>query len=299
MNRLAIMHYKSTPGDAERKARIEADAREALRREQTYEDWRAIGQQLLVITEETLADLKLDHWDPDDRRLARMCTARFENWEREAAAGSNARPLTKQERWALRELMTNHEIHGWYMTLSGFERRRLNHPNAIINKYKRTHPEPKKETAAQAPKPPAKMHVENAIAALRDYVGGRDLAADERVTLAERLGLLPLESDLTVQAVQHWLGEMETEPRRARIEQLVAPFDFKLVQLVPVKPGGDDVLCSICRKSDKEQIMVHDEDSGFAICNECVDQCARLVAKEAKRRGKESPRASVGATARG
>src|SRR6516164_2084821 len=261
MNRLAIMHYKSTPGDAERKARIEADAREALRRDQTYEDWRAIGQQLLVITEETLADLKLDHWDPDDRRLARMCTARFENWEREAAAGSNARPLTKQERWALRELMTNHGIHGWYMTLSGFERRRLNHPNAIINKYKRTHPEPKKETAAQALKPPTKMHVQHAIDALRHYVGGRDLAPDERMTFAERLGLLPLGSDLTVQAVQHWLNEMESEPRRATMEQLVAPFDFKLVKLVPVEPRGDDVLCSICHKSDKEQIMVQDEDS--------------------------------------
>jgi hypothetical protein len=274
---------KSTPGDAERRARIDADARAALRRiksEQTYEDWRAIGQQLLVITEDTLPDLKLDAWDPDNRRLARMFTARFEKWEREASAGSNAKPLTKQERWALRELMTNREVHGWYMTLSGFERRKLNHPNAIINKYKRTHPpEPKQETEAQAPKPKTpKMHVEHAIDAPRDYVDGRDFATDERMALAKRLGLTPLRSDLTVQAVRHWLNEMESELRRETIGQLVSPFNFKLVQFV--KPGADDVLvyCTMCGKG-KVKVMVQDSDTGIALCDECVDLCAKKIAE--------------------
>ena len=278
----SIMDHKSTTGDAVRKARIGADARDALRREQTYDDWRAIGQQLLVITEETLADLKLDHWDPDDRRLARMCTARFEKWQREATAGSNARPLTKQERWALRELMTNHELHAWYMTLGGFERRRLNHPNAIINNYKRTHPEPKQD-GAEAPKakPTSNMHVEHAIDAVRDYVSGRDFAADERMAFAERLGLTPLGSDLTVSAVKHWLSEMESEElRRATIKQLVPPFNFKLVQFV--KPATDDVRahCTLCGKGDNQvKVMVQDADTDIAICDECVALCATKIAE--------------------
>lgn len=134
----------TTPGDAERKAVIATNAAQALQRlksNQTYEDWRQVGAQLLIITEETLNDLGLGAWDKDDKKLVREFTQRFEQWER--TVGDNAKPLSKQERWALRTLMTEPKYHAWYTTLPGPKQRDMNHPNAIINAYKRRHPEPK------------------------------------------------------------------------------------------------------------------------------------------------------------
>src|SRR6516165_8793246 len=137
--------HDTTPGDAERKERIDANAREALRRlksGQTYEDWRAVGQKMMVITEEVMNELALDEWDPDNKQLTREFTRRFEGWE---ASVSNAKPISKQERWALRELMTNPDYHAFYTTeLAGPEQRKTNHPNKIIEKYKRKHPDPNK-----------------------------------------------------------------------------------------------------------------------------------------------------------
>jgi hypothetical protein len=135
----------STPGDLERKERIDANAREALRRlksGQTYEDWRAVGQKMMVITEEVMNELALNEWDPDNKQLTREFTRRFEGWE---ASVSNAKPISKQERWALRELMTDPKYHTFYTTeLVGPEQRKTNHPNKIIEKYKRKHPDPNK-----------------------------------------------------------------------------------------------------------------------------------------------------------
>jgi hypothetical protein len=117
---------------------IKRSAREALRRlksGQTYEDWRAVGQQMMVITEEVINELALEEWDPDNKQLTREFTRRFEGWE---AGVSNAKPISKQERWALRELMTDPKYHAFYTTeLAGPEQRKTNHPNKIIEKYKR------------------------------------------------------------------------------------------------------------------------------------------------------------------
>jgi hypothetical protein len=142
---------RTTPGDVERKQKIATAAAQALRELKndtlTYEKWRQVGEQLLVITEETLADLGLDAWDKDNKKLAREFTQRFEGWERSV---SNAKPITRQERWALRELMTEPNYHTWYTTdLTGPERRRLNHPNKIIESYKRKHPDPNKPKAGR------------------------------------------------------------------------------------------------------------------------------------------------------
>ena len=66
------------------------------------------------------------------------------------SVGSNAKPLTKQERWALREIMTEPKYNTWYSTeVLGPQQRKLNHPNAIINAYKRKHPDANKQ-----PRPP-------------------------------------------------------------------------------------------------------------------------------------------------
>jgi hypothetical protein len=142
----------STPGDIERKERIAQNAAEALRRiksGQTYEDWRAIGHQMMVITEEVMNELALDEWDPDNKQLTREFTKRFEGWE---ATVHNAKPISKQERWALRELMTNPDYHAFYTTeLVGPEQRKTNHPNKIIEKYKRKHPDPNKPKRERKP----------------------------------------------------------------------------------------------------------------------------------------------------
>jgi hypothetical protein len=136
-------YSKSTDHD-DYKRRIEADARNALRRlktDQTVEDWRAVGDQQNIITEEVMSELGLTEWAPNDRKLVREVTRRFEDWERSV---SNDHPLTKQERWALRELTNDSKYLQWYATLTKPERRRLNHPNAIINRWKKAHPDSNK-----------------------------------------------------------------------------------------------------------------------------------------------------------
>ena len=132
------------PNDAERRGQIKANGLKALTRlksNHTYEDWRATGQALLIITDETLnaLGLPLDGWDPDNKQLTKEFTRRFEAWE--LSGGSNLKLLTKQERWALRELMTDPKYHDWYIgpTLDTPTRRRLNYPNAIIKSYKAKH----------------------------------------------------------------------------------------------------------------------------------------------------------------
>ena len=102
---------------------------------------------LIVITEEALTALNLpaDGWDKDNKKLIKEFNRRWEAWElgtgdnQPALTGSNDPRHKKQERWALRELMSNPVYNDWYRTLPGPLRRALNHPNAIINKYKATH----------------------------------------------------------------------------------------------------------------------------------------------------------------
>jgi hypothetical protein len=173
-----------TSGDVERRARINANARDALRRiksGQTYEDWRMVGEKLMLVTEEVMADLHILEWDPQNKRLVREIAYRFEGWEREV---SNEAPMGKDERGKLRELMTNPVYHSWYMTLPGPERRRLNHPSAIIAKYKARHPDPNNVRLERRPTRP---QVEVAIDALTAHL--RELEPDERTVVATRLGL--------------------------------------------------------------------------------------------------------------
>lgn len=186
----------TTPGDLERRKVLKANGVAALRRlkgNQTYEDWRTVGEAMLVITEETLDDLGLDQWDENNRKLTREFTHRFENWEMEA--GSNYKPLAKQERWALRELMTNPVYHAWYQdpaNLTAPERRRLNHPNAIINRYKAKHPDlSKKKTRKVAPPEPAVKAGDELAAALArtscpDHIGERSNILEPRITWRSR-----------------------------------------------------------------------------------------------------------------
>jgi hypothetical protein len=108
-----------------------AAALRRLKSNQTFEDWVAVGRVLMLYLAEAMAACGCQ--DPDDYRVVREASRRFRAWE---ARVSNEPPLTRQERWSLRELMTHPEITTWYLALPGPTRRRLNHPNAIINRWK-------------------------------------------------------------------------------------------------------------------------------------------------------------------
>jgi hypothetical protein len=89
----------------------------------------------MVITQQTLDELELDEWDGDDKRLVHEFGR---NWFLyESGVGSNHKPLSKQERWALRLLMTNPQIHAWRASLDDELQRQLTHPNTVVTKWKR------------------------------------------------------------------------------------------------------------------------------------------------------------------
>ena len=67
-------------------------------------------------------ELNLIAWDANNKTLTREVTKQSEDWE---TTVGNAPPLSKQERWALRELMTDPEYHKWRQTLTTSEQRRL------------------------------------------------------------------------------------------------------------------------------------------------------------------------------
>jgi hypothetical protein len=97
-----------------------------------------IGAAMMVITEEAMAEVGATVWDKNNRRLVREFTQRWDEYEASAVeAGSNEKPLSKQERWALREVMTNPEIGAWRARLDGTNRRKLNHPNKVIERWRR------------------------------------------------------------------------------------------------------------------------------------------------------------------
>ena len=145
---------RTTPGDEERKERVLDHGRDCLRRvkgDTTWEDWMGIGAALMVITEGALAEVGVTVWDSNNKRLTMEFTRLWDEYEASAIeTGSNQKPLSKQERWALREVMTNPHIGGWRSTLDGVNRRKLNHPNKVIERWKRA-----TQTADKEPKKPS------------------------------------------------------------------------------------------------------------------------------------------------
>ena len=59
------------------------------------------------------------------------------DYKAESQLGINQKPLSKQERCALREVMCNPETSAWRDTLDGMNRRKLNHPNKVIERWRR------------------------------------------------------------------------------------------------------------------------------------------------------------------
>lgn len=125
-----------TPDDVERVQRIKAIGLTCLNHihgDFVFEDWCGVGAALLVITEEALVAVGAFKWDPRNARMVKEFNQLWEQYE--ASAGTNRKPLSKQERCALREVMTNPAILAWRETLTGSEKRKLNHPKAILSRY--------------------------------------------------------------------------------------------------------------------------------------------------------------------
>ena len=126
-----------TANDAERKQTIKSNGLVCLGRlhgDQTWEDWMGVGAALEVITEEALAAVGAKVWDKDNKQAVKEFNHRWEDYE--SGNGKNVKPLSKQERWALREAMTNPEVAAYRATLTGPEKRKLNHPNAVVNRLR-------------------------------------------------------------------------------------------------------------------------------------------------------------------
>jgi hypothetical protein len=100
----------------------------------TWEDWMGAGAAMVIITGEALVEVGALKWDPNNKRLAKAFNVRWEDYE--ASAGKNHKPLSKQERCALREIMGNPDISAWRSTLPGPDKRRLNYPKAVIARFK-------------------------------------------------------------------------------------------------------------------------------------------------------------------
>jgi len=127
-----------TPTNEEREQLILTNGLDCLRRikgDQTYEDWCGVGTALLVITKQALDAIEVAEWNGDNKRLVKEFNRRWEEYE--TGVGSNHKPLSKQERSALRQLMSNPQIHAWRATLDTTLQRQLTHPNTVVNKWKR------------------------------------------------------------------------------------------------------------------------------------------------------------------
>ena len=235
MKRQGIGNYQpSTPGDEERKARIKARGLESLRRvksDSTWEDWRGIGEAMMLITEEAASAIGAEAWDDKNKRLIKEFNRRWEAYE---ASGSNIKPLTKQERWALRQVMTNLPmIEAWRGELKPQRKRRLNYPNQVLTAWKRATPHdspPGLRQLRRRGEDVSRRQAERALDDVSDYF--RSLTDDdERAAWIERLKALIAPP-----------AEPEPAPRRkdqarSSAKALTTALDWK--DLGPGKGGSD------------------------------------------------------------
>jgi transposase-like protein len=135
----AARRAHATPGDEEHKRLLEERGLEVLRRlkgDAVWEDWLVLLAVYKQKDEDAVSELGLDNsagYDTD-KKLQRLLVSKWEAFEHRA--GDNQKPLSKQERWALRFLMLHPEVNAWRATLDGFRQRKLNHPNNVINKWR-------------------------------------------------------------------------------------------------------------------------------------------------------------------
>ena len=226
-----IAERRSTPGDEERKQNVLNHGRECLRRvkgDTTWEDWMGIGAALMVITEEAMETVGVTAWNKDNKHLIREFNERWDEYEASALEqGSNQKPLSKQERWALREVMTNPEIGAWRSGLDGTNRRKLNHPNKVIERWRRatqtSDKEPRKPSPSlsQALKDRDKVIAE--LEARNTELEEELAAAPERIAELEeerKSGPAPLTVEQHIAALVTLLNDASEDERRRVFEDI-------------------------------------------------------------------------------
>src|SRR6516164_1742152 len=114
---------RTTPGDEERKQNVLNHGRECLRRvkgDTTWEDWMGIGAALMVITEEAMKTVGVTAWNKDNKHLIREFNERWDEYEASALE-------------------------------QGTNRSKLNHPNKVIERWRRATQTSDKEPRKPSP----------------------------------------------------------------------------------------------------------------------------------------------------
>jgi hypothetical protein len=109
-------------------------ALDRINADKTWDDWKQVGAALKVITEGAVAQAKSGPWHRDNKTAVRMFNGLWEHYE--TSDGSNHKPLSSSERTQLRFVMDHPEVEVWRDTLDGTKRRKLNHPNAVVNAWR-------------------------------------------------------------------------------------------------------------------------------------------------------------------
>jgi hypothetical protein len=268
----------------ERQERILEDGLVAMGRikgDQHFDDWMRIKSAMEVITERACAKQGVAEWDDRDRKLIKVFGELWDEYE--TRLPSNHKPLSKQERSALRFLIAHPEVQSWRDTQPGEQKRKLNHPNSVINKWR---------GATQPKKPSTKPTMRDNLIAAEEEL--HRLKAHNAELEASR-GNAESEESITLKRVNGAL-ESEIEERKKEVEELR--------DRLTLKPAtGDKVWCSFCGKSSEEVLTILTGPQQVAICNECVVECVvtireqedkkKLEAKASK--PKKAPKAKAGA----
>jgi hypothetical protein len=118
--------------------------------DKSWDDWKQVGAAVKVITEAAVEQAKSGAWHRDNKSAVRNFNGLWDHYE--ASDGGNHKPLSSTERTMLRFIMDHPEVEQWRNTLDSTKRRALNHPNAVVNAWKKATqtPDAAKAKAAQA-----------------------------------------------------------------------------------------------------------------------------------------------------
>jgi hypothetical protein len=175
----------NTPDNTERVQRIKANGLACLGRihgDVTWDDWMGVGAAMMIVTEEALVVVGALKWDSNNKYAVTEFNARWDLYE--ASAGSNHKSLSKQERFALREIMSNPELSVWRERLAAPERRRLNHPNAVLNRFRaraKAAPEKDRKLSPYAQMQATNIKLQNEIQRLRENGDGNVFTRDDNI----------------------------------------------------------------------------------------------------------------------
>jgi hypothetical protein len=277
----------TTRADEGRKNEIKERGLEALRfiySNQAWERWIDIGEAMLVITEEAAAVLGVAGWDKDNKPLVKLFNRRWDEYEQRAHNDPTHKPLSKQERAMLRFVMEHPEVGAWRATLPGPNKRRLNHPNAVVNAWKRAQPRPRERAAAQ---PQSQPH---GASAAKPSV---DKAAEPRAAEAENTRL-----KAHIAALESRIRGLEISARHSRFSEngyIMPEKQFTSLRAC-MHPDNVAFLQAVAKDNPAHQPKVESLIKQFAAAamtlNEFKDVLVNRAAEDARKRS-DAFRASV------